>query len=256
MIKRILFVVLFCLVCSVASATNWCDDANNQACFLMEDSGTESNESANSSDGVSEVGGTMPQDADKKFGTYSRDFESGDTEYLEQADGLSTDISGADQELTVVAWVKIENTGTIRKIVSKYSTCSGCRGYELFINGSNYLHFYKSTDSVSASGFDEVIGTTTLTTGNWYHVAVVYDDVTITLYLDGVVEGTPLVEDGGILNNTQTFQIGARITQDYYDGLIDEVAVFDTALTQANIQDIMNNGLVQAATTRRRMWLN
>ncbi|MFK7922216.1 MAG: LamG-like jellyroll fold domain-containing protein [Bacteroidia bacterium] len=81
--------------------------------------------------------------------------------------------------------------------------------------------------------------------GVWQHVAWVYDGSTVTLYIDGVVRGSSsasgTISDAGI-----PFTIGRSILANlnfYFGGRADEVTLWDKALTQADIQDMMANEL-------------
>jgi hypothetical protein len=75
----------------------------------------------------------------------------------------------------------------------------------------------------------------------WHHLAAVYDRSTdvVTLYVDGSVVGTnsiELLDDAYGFNWTQA-RIGGDADGDpYFDGLIDDVRIYDEALTQAEIQ--------------------
>jgi hypothetical protein len=77
----------------------------------------------------------------------------------------------------------------------------------------------------------------------WQHVAYTYDGANIRLYVNGALVGTKEAS-GDILTDDKDFRIadwpgGAR----NFNGLIDEVAVFNVTLTEDDIKNIMNNGL-------------
>jgi hypothetical protein len=82
---------------------------------------------------------------------------------------------------------------------------------------------------------------TTVTLNQWQHIAVVYTPTGIRFYKNGV----EFVSSGGP-NTTATtgrFQIGRFPGfPQYFQGRIDEVEVFNRALTQAEIQAIYNAG--------------
>ena len=253
-----LILLLTLLSCSFVEATNWCNHANNQGCFLMEDSGTESNESINSSDGLTvSAADTIPQDTDRKFGDYSRDFELGDAEYLTQGDSLSTDISGANQSLSIVTWIKPESEGSgFRVIVSKYSTSSQ-RQYSFHHQSvADIMDFTISSNGTTTTS---ALGATGLTANGttWYHVAAVYNDTDMRIYIDGVLDSNgannPKAYTSGINDGTAAFMVGNRAsTAAPYDGLIDDVGIFDTALSSTDVNAIMNLGLIPVSTASRK----
>ena len=81
--------------------------------------------------------------------------------------------------------------------------------------------------------------------GNWYHVAAVYDGTDVYLYIDGIevysgAQTGAIVEDNTMdvwIGNNPPTDVGA--TARPWDGRIDELIVYDTALTQTEIQDLM-----------------
>jgi hypothetical protein len=83
---------------------------------------------------------------------------------------------------------------------------------------------------------DDLIGTTTVTSAVWHHVAVTYDGATLKLYLDGQLEGSKATS---VLNTTldaNGLTIGLRPGVSVWNGKLDEVQIFNRALTQAEIQ--------------------
>ena len=248
--RKLLFILIFLYFSTTTiigySATNYSNDANCVVYFPMEDSGDETDESGNGSD-LTETGGTIPQDSDKQVGTYSRDFESGDTEYLAQADSLSTDISGANQDLSIVFWVKHESdTGTYQTYVSKYSTASSNRQYKVYYDyDANGVNFILSDDGTSYSicqGATDVVG------GSWYHVACVYNDTDQRIYINGSLDSNgsdnPKTYSSGIADKSAAFHLGEASGQaGYLDGLLDDVAVFDRELSSAEVSEIYQYGV-------------
>jgi len=77
--------------------------------------------------------------------------------------------------------------------------------------------------------------------GNWHHIAVTYDGVTLKMYIDN---GTPVTST--INDNTQFAgsgnTIGASTTGTaVFDGSMDQVRIFNTALTSTQIDDLYTN---------------
>ena len=85
----------------------------------------------------------------------------------------------------------------------------------------------------------------------WKHVAMVFDAGKITVYNDGknVLDDNVDKEES---NNAETPLAMGRAMNggawDYFKGLIDEVAVFEAALTEDDIRTIMNQGLERVAS--------
>ena len=95
-----------------------------------------------------------------------------------------------------------------------------------------------------------VQGTTTLVSGNWYHIVVTSDGSTWKLYLNGVEESTSVVlgaNSGQWLgtihasaNNTIGYILRGGNPSSYYKGIIDEVKIWDFPLCVELIQGQMD----------------
>jgi glucose/arabinose dehydrogenase/PKD repeat protein len=83
-------------------------------------------------------------------------------------------------------------------------------------------------------------GPSALPVNTWSHLAVTYDRVTLRLYVNGV-QVSSVGRSAAIATSTNPLQIGGDgIYGQYFQGLIDEVRVFNLARTQAQIQTDMN----------------
>ena len=85
-----------------------------------------------------------------------------------------------------------------------------------------------------------------LSVGNWYHVAATLNQATdkIQVYIAGLANGATVNYTTDIYDNLKKFIIGANddsggIT-DFFDGLIDEVIVWNTCLTAAEVLQVKN----------------
>ena len=81
----------------------------------------------------------------------------------------------------------------------------------------------------------------------WYHFAFTIANAIAVLYIDGTQLGAdkPLVNL--VLSDTgRNLTIGSAGTSWYLGGIIDEVAVFNVALSENEIGSVMTNGLEKA----------
>ncbi len=90
------------------------------------------------------------------------------------------------------------------------------------------------------SGVD---GMTNVNDGQWHHLVGVYDGQKLCLYTNGMLDRT-LAGSGGISRNTHNVLIGENIERRarLFYGLIDEVAVFNNALTADEVRKLHSEG--------------
>lgn len=181
------------------------------------------------------------------------DFEAGNSEYLSITDASQSglDFSG---DMTVQAWVKFESLPSTNAmaIISKMTGAPSGRAYFFgydngWHSGANRLLFFAYE---SSSLYTRGYYSWTPTTGVWYHLVAVYSSASqgsVTFYIDGTAQTTTHDNQTGgtIQNSSQPFRIGADDDGGvgrYFDGLIDEVAVWGRALSSGEVTTLYNGG--------------
>ena len=113
-------------------------------------------------------------------------------------------------------------------------------------NDNYYLEGTSTSNSAPAIGGTfgganaNVYGTAGLAVNTWAHLAATYDGSTLRLYVNGT-QVSSTARTGSIATSTNPLQIGGdSIYGQYFNGLIDEVRIYNVALTQAQIQSDMN----------------
>ena len=82
-------------------------------------------------------------------------------------------------------------------------------------------------------------GPNALTANTWAHLAATYDGATMQLYVNGV-QVASRAQTGAIATSTNPLQIGGdSIYGQYFAGRIDEVRIYNRALSVAQIQSDM-----------------
>ena len=159
----------------------------------------------------------------------------GVNDYVSLANSSTLNFGTAD--FTFATWVTRTATGAEHNIFSKTASSSWVSGgKEFFIQSTN------NTLAFGSFGIGEVSSTGTITNdGAWHHVAVTYvrSTQTVTLYLDGTARGSGtlnLAADGA----THLVKIGANPGGSFWRGSIDEARIYSRALSQAEIQSVMN----------------
>ncbi|HXC98008.1 MAG TPA: sugar-binding protein, partial [Verrucomicrobiae bacterium] len=149
--------------------------------------------------------------------------------YVKIADKSAFDFGG---ELTIATWVNIHSVPSEwMAIITK-----GDSAWRLSTAGKDpKIHF-------SVNHYDRTDGVTTateLTLNQWHHLAAVYDGKYQRLYIDGVLNSAQPWSKGISRNDSDVF-IGenAERTGRGFDGLIDDVRVYDYALSEGEIKGL------------------
>jgi len=146
---------------------------------------------------------------------------------------------------TISAWINAAAIGQFRTIVDKGVNWSTSQDfYSLYLNSSNRA---TCTLGNTASSIATVTTqTNALSTSVWYHLVCTWDGTTMRIYVNGVQNNT--ASQGSIVPDTSTssFYIGrAGVPGGYTDdfsGQIDDVRIYNYALTAAQVRTTMAEG--------------
>jgi hypothetical protein len=151
------------------------------------------------------------------------------------ADDQSLNIT---EEITITAWIYPLSSSGNMDIVTKKNWDSVHYGYRLQQNWGNLLFVWGN----GTNYFQNKTGT--IEVGKWQHVAVTYDQETLVLYIDGVAVLTES-RDEPIVNNDDPILIGCyghcNGATYVYNGSIDDVMIFNHALSSNQIQSLYEN---------------
>ena len=189
--------------------------------------------------------GTSPLGwVDGKFGS-GVDFDGED-------DGIDMgNVLGQTGSFSVSAWINPDDlSSTGQRIIAKDSNAKGW-AFSFGDGGASKVRFF-TRETTGGSIVTDSAATIT-STSTWYHVVGVFDTNadTRTIYIDGV-------EDGQVTNVTGTpddsfanLTIGkAYLGGSYFDGRIDDVRIFNRALTAGEVENLYN---ADARVTRTRV---
>ena len=145
--------------------------------------------------------------------------------------------------VTMEAWVRPTTVTGWRTVMLKER--SGYYGWAMYGNTDSNrpsANVYTSTDH-------DLRGTAQLAANTWTHLAATYDGTVIALYVNGTQAATVLAS-GSIISATGSLRIGGNtIWGEYFNGLIDEVRVYNRALTAGEIQTDMNRPVTNPDST-------
>lgn len=138
---------------------------------------------------------------------------------------------------TWMAWVYMSATGGS----GNYGTVWAINANSTSDYDGIYFHYDGSNTriliAVDNGSYAESRGATNLSTGTWYHVALVRSSATaIVAYLNGVSELTgPTASQSGSAFSQMDSGVHPQYSSDAFSGRLDCVKVFDAALTAAEI---------------------
>jgi hypothetical protein len=138
---------------------------------------------------------------------------------------------GITAEISLLAWVKADaaGNGEEQSFVSK-----GNDSYAIWHNGGNNIEF-RISDTTNAQ---TPVGTTF--NDEWHHLAGTYDGRQLNLYIDGISRDVTSIV-GSIATSVYNVNIGREATGHRYpyDGIIDDVRIYNRALPQEEISKVM-----------------
>ena len=140
-----------------------------------------------------------------------------------------------------MAWVKFAGTGDEPMTVMEYlaSGPSGLFGWTLRTGPDGRASvcvgwFNGGRCSLTRSAI--VTGVTSLAPGHWYHIAITKSEDSLTLYVDGRVDGTGRISEAVPLLTDMWMRLGSdEAGVSPLKGLLDEIEIYSRALTPQEI---------------------
>jgi hypothetical protein len=158
-------------------------------------------------------------------------------DYVRIADHPDFDLT---TEITIAAWIKVDVFDKAwQAIVTK-----GDSAWRIQRSASsNGIEFACSGLSVPGTTWGNVLGTVNVNDGQWHHLAGLYDGATVYLYVDGILDASAPAY-GVIATNSFDVCIGENVDQPgrYWNGLIDDVRIYDVALSEEQTAAVMTTG--------------
>lgn len=148
-------------------------------------------------------------------------------------------------EITIEAWVKPAEIGTVQSLVAKWDG-GGHASYLIRLYSNNKFRFY--THDGSTTSYIE--GSTTAVVGEWYKVRASYDGTYGRLYVDDVLEAGPTPLPSPAIDSDVPLRIGASNETKYdlrpFEGVIDQVRIWNTAFEDVELAFTANSDSVVA----------
>ena len=156
----------------------------------------------------------------------------GDGDYVEVPHDSSLSLT---VQITVEAWINLSDfSAWAQDIVMKGSNATGY-SYVLYTRDYDEIAFHlggpvHETDNVN------------LQIHQWYHVAATYDGSEVKIFINGE-EHYSASQSGDLTENTESLKISGDGSVEWFNGLIDEVRIWNVARTQEQIRETMNQPL-------------
>ncbi|NIP28301.1 MAG: hypothetical protein GWN67_03960, partial [Phycisphaerae bacterium] len=134
--------------------------------------------------------------------------------------------------VTAQAWVRVSDLSGSKPILTQNIFSMTKDGYYFQVSGGRPTFYlidgFKSAQAISPE---------TINTDQWYHVAGTNDGTNLKLYVDGLLKSS--VPSAGYTGESNNAYIGAdSISSFYFNGLIDDVRIYDRAVSESEFQDI------------------
>ncbi|MFC1714509.1 LamG domain-containing protein [Candidatus Poribacteria bacterium] len=144
-------------------------------------------------------------------------------------------------EWTITAWAKLPTAPARWTVILVKDPANGVQTYALDMNAAGMVF----AEVTSGGGWSDCGSTTSVTDDEWHFLAASYDGAILRIYVDGNMEKEQNFGAGDA--NTAPVTIGDRMdSTQALVGIVDDVGLFNTALSEADLDDIMNNGLSNA----------
>ena len=224
------FIIISLMFAGQSYAAVTIDDA---AGIWLFDEGSGNTALDSSENGTNGVLMGNPERVDGKFDSKALEFD-GDGDYVEVANSPSLEIN---DEITIVGWVKGSPQPSYPRIMGKRS---GDVGLEIQVHPNEATVAIRIDTTATTNWLQRL----QILDGNWHHVAYVLESGNAKGYKDGTMAAEQGYPHGKGFSSKDNLLIGAALPASlFFNGILDDVAIFNKALAQDDIENIMTNGL-------------
>jgi len=219
--------------------TSMFGDATNKAYYRFE-SGALTTDSSGNSHTLTAI--SDPAETTGKFGG-GVDLDGNDAySATDHADFKPTG------NFSIGGWIKTSTANTI--IFSSYSQNTNWAGIFLYISGGGKLICLSAKNNGTTQGthWQQALGATTITDGNWHLVNGIYDGANLYVYVDGKLDGSTAWTSGAAYAATNYVRVGCYSTTGsdslFFTGSLDDLFLLNgKALTATEISNLYNTNI-------------
>lgn len=128
---------------------------------------------------------------------------------------------------TLEAWINVPYVDALQGIISNGRYDTNNQSNAIRLDGTQAAYNY-------AWGNDAYFSSALITPNQWLHIVATYDGSNRRMYVNGTLIGT--VASGSINSQPTVPTIGKTYSNEYFNGRISNVAVYNTALSEARIK--------------------
>ena len=162
-------------------------------------------------------------------GKYGKAYEVSPGNYVKVPIEAGDDILQLTEQFTVVFWVKKADS---QPATWNYMVAGGTLKWAVILNADQKVYVYSANPAWSHR-----LTTTETLPEEWTHITMIYDvDDRVAVYFNGEIAGTG-PQPAAVVDVDGSVMVGARHPGlEFFAGTIDEVALYNRVLTEAEIE--------------------
>ncbi|HQI84959.1 MAG TPA: tandem-95 repeat protein [Anaerolineae bacterium] len=170
---------------------------------------------------------TCPEAGQNGRYAYAAQFGSGDSLSLPNGP-----VNRLSKNFTVAAWIRPTTVSGNQNILATAATRSGSNGFAFGLSNTSL-----SFRTYNVTTYNAAVG---LQANQWTHVAAVMDSANaVSFYVNGVFRQKVTSANPATPDTDDVLVIGATSATNSFNGLLNDVTVFDRALSTAEVQAVM-----------------
>ena len=142
------------------------------------------------------------------------------------------------KNITLMSWVKLGDISGLRSILEQYDWAGALGTHAFRMDGAQVQLWV-----IWGAAGDNVEGGA-VKANEWTHVAGSYDGENVRTYINGKMAAEKKIAKKDLVASNKSLSIGVRGDSkdvQWLNGLVDEVAIFDTALSEKELTAIVNS---------------
>jgi len=160
----------------------------------------------------------------------------GSSDIIDLNDGNDFDFTTSD-DFSISFWIKPDEWVNGQRIFSNDDGSNGYQIIEATAGGSgtgNNIQFWGNGGSL-------VVSTDEIVIGEWNHIVVTFEGGTAKIYIN---DSTPFSGSTTISASSNDLYIGwdPSLSDNYYDGVIDEIGIWNRTLSSSEVSELYNSG--------------